>query len=606
MTFNAAAQNDWPTGATGGKGQPLGGRLRPVRFEVANPFCRGRFGGVKQMPPTPVSNVSPEAGRSPNCFSRKAAAAWLPLLLATLFTVLAATAWAGEKKDARRAEAEALFTNSNVLRLRIDVSRNNANSLRRNPRQAVQAVVREGDTVYSNVWIHLKGHWGSFRDFDDKPGLTLRIDETNTLFHGLKKFHLNNSVQDPTFLSEWLCSQIFDAANVPFPRTAHAVVELNGRRLGMYVIKEGENRDFFARYFKDTRGNLYGQSTFADVNSPLEIINNNEDDATRKDLRRLAQACRETAPDRLQERLPKVLDLPRFLSFMAIEMLLCDWDGYTCKIHNYRVYHNLDNDTAVFIPHDKDQILERPGHALVPKPGEGLVAQAVLRVPEWEQQYQNRLNEIFTNIFKPAELNRRLDEKAAKLAASIESYDPNLAKTLRGNSRSLKSRITQRAQIVQQRLKITENNGPPIVFTDNLAVVTNWYTFHDFEGATLAKVVDDDGKKCLTISAAGKCTASWRAVVTLEPGHYVFEGLARTAGVEATEDPKRGTGAGLRLSASRSPRQNNLAGDTPWRKVAFEFRVAEGTADAVLVCELLATSGQVWFDETSLRLRKIE
>ena len=49
----------------------------------------------------------------------------------------------------------------------------------------------------------------------------------------------NNSVQDSTYLSEKICREMFEAAGVPSPRAGHAVVEFDGRLLGLYVLVEG-------------------------------------------------------------------------------------------------------------------------------------------------------------------------------------------------------------------------------------------------------------------------------------------------------------------------------------------------------------------------------
>src|SRR6187200_1885761 len=43
----------------------------------------------------------------------------------------------------------------------------------REQRPEALATVKEGDTIYTNVAIHLKGAAGSFRPFNDKPALTL-------------------------------------------------------------------------------------------------------------------------------------------------------------------------------------------------------------------------------------------------------------------------------------------------------------------------------------------------------------------------------------------------------------------------------------------------
>src|SRR5438132_3030110 len=164
----------------------------------------------------------------------------LLLFLCCVAWQVPALAGAAEK----RAQAEMLFGTPHVLRLSIEVSPAAIRSLRREPRRYMSATIREGDTIYTNVELHLRGSIGSFRPVDDKPGLTIKIEKGAQRFHGLKKFHLNNSVQDPTYLSEWLCTDLFRRAGVPAPRVSHAFVELNGRKLGFYLLKESFNEDF--------------------------------------------------------------------------------------------------------------------------------------------------------------------------------------------------------------------------------------------------------------------------------------------------------------------------------------------------------------------------
>src|SRR5262249_53931114 len=109
---------------------------------------------------------------------------------------------------------------------------------RRQERPEVLATVREGDVVYTNVSVHLKGAAGSFRPFDDKPALTLNFSKhaPGQHFHEYTKISLNNSVQDPTFVCEALCRELYVAAGVPAPHADWATVVINGRDLGLYVL----------------------------------------------------------------------------------------------------------------------------------------------------------------------------------------------------------------------------------------------------------------------------------------------------------------------------------------------------------------------------------
>ena len=61
----------------------------------------------------------------------------------------------------------------------------------------VRVTIREGERVYTNVAVHLKGSF-TYQDIDQKPSLTLNFGKfaSGQRFHGLEKIHLNNSVQD--------------------------------------------------------------------------------------------------------------------------------------------------------------------------------------------------------------------------------------------------------------------------------------------------------------------------------------------------------------------------------------------------------------------------
>ena len=202
-----------------------------------------------------------------------------------------------------RASAPASNSTSDVPRIRIEISRRGMDTLRQYQwawggnsweRTNVLATVREGDAVYRNVAIHLKGGAGSFRSVDQKPALTLTFDKVDGAqrFHGLKKIHLNNSVQDPSYLSEQLSRELFEAAGVPVPRASHAVVELNGRALGLYVMVEGWNKQFLKRHFQNTKGNLYDGGFAKDITYPLEV-NSGDNPNDRSALDALVQAAQE-------------------------------------------------------------------------------------------------------------------------------------------------------------------------------------------------------------------------------------------------------------------------------------------------------------------------
>ena len=133
--------------------------------------------------------------------------------------------------------AEELFSGP-VPRLQVEIPDESLKVLRnykqvwrqeRPERIDVRVTVREGDGVYTNVALHLKGSF-SFQPVDGKPSMTLNFDKfaPGRLFHGLNKIHLNNSVQDPSYLCESFARELFLSLGVPSPRATPALVKLNG------------------------------------------------------------------------------------------------------------------------------------------------------------------------------------------------------------------------------------------------------------------------------------------------------------------------------------------------------------------------------------------
>src|SRR5881396_1347716 len=149
--------------------------------------------------------------------------------------------------------SDSFFTNNAIPRLRIQLNQDALVALRNHFRSYVQATVIEGTNTYRDVGIHLKGQYGTFQGIDGRPSLTVNFNKyiSGQRFHGMDKIHLNNSVQDPTYLCELIGRELFQSAGVPTARASHARVELNGRDLGLFVLTEGFDKTFLTRHFKN-------------------------------------------------------------------------------------------------------------------------------------------------------------------------------------------------------------------------------------------------------------------------------------------------------------------------------------------------------------------
>jgi len=250
----------------------------------------------------------------------------------------------------------------------------------------------------------------------------------------------------------------------------------------------------------------------------------------------------------------------------------------------------------VFIPHGMDQMLSKPQGSIFP-PAQGLVARAVLEIPEARQRYRDRVAQLTTNVFRADAITDRIHEVAEKIEAVLD--EKGLA------TDSHRQRVAAFCRRVQQRSRYLQNQISPVTplqFGDlAMAGLTNWHSKIDLGDAQLTQKQDQAGNPLLHISTKEGCTASLRTACPLDSGTYRFEARIKTKGVVFPAGDSR-AGAGLRISRYRVGQKNS--GDKDWTPVVFDFEVPENQSEVELICELRANQGDIWFDEKSLVLKR--
>jgi spore coat protein H len=503
----------------------------------------------------------------------------------------------------KQGAGDEVFTNAVVREIRISVDLAGITELRRDTREYVPATLRErltdGENVFTNVGIHLKG-MGSFRPVDQKPAFTIKFNKfaEGQNFHGLTKISLNNSVQDPTFLNEILCTELFRQAGVPAARVGHARVYLNDRYLGLYTLVEGLNKPFLRRHFSDTKGNLYEGHT-KDVNEWLD--QDNGEATSQRDLKALAEAAQSPAAERWAK-LGALVDLDRFVSMLAAEVLMAHWDGYWLNRNNYCVYNDPASQRMTFIPHGLDNMFQLTTMSWRPTM-QGLLVRAVIHTPEGQRAYRERVTQLLTNQFRIEQLTNRIDALAARIRPALE---PDGAATLMEFDRNVgnfKRRVAERIRNVSQQINALgvlarfDGKNPALPLAS-----VNWSTNVDAGVVFMTRNLDNK-RPVLQIrhGDSGGCIASWRARVALEAGRYRFRGRVKAEGLLPADSPN--VGVSLRVSGLHPPFQ--IVRDTGWRLVEFDFEVLPPSDDIDLVCELSTVLGAAAFDLSSLELVRL-
>ena len=493
-------------------------------------------------------------------------------------------------------DSDTYFDRGEILRLRVELPPGEVERIMQDGRPYVHGTVVENDrTVYRDVAIKLKGAAGSTRAWEDRPALTINVDKfkKGQSFHGMDKFHLNNSVQDGTLLSEFTSSLLFRSAGYPATRVSHARVSLNGRDVGMYVLKEGFDKTFLKRWFKDPDGNLYDGGFVQDIDAPLERDAGKGED-TRADLTALLNACRLPNPFERWKAVEKALDIPSFLTFMAGERMLCHWDGYCNNVNNYRVYFDTKR-VAHFMPHGMDQMLGDSGFSMFDQP-RGMVAGVVLQNPAWRQMYRKRIAEMLPLMSQNGPVVQGIEQVTGRLLYAQQQISDDAAKAQRAAADDWKRRVPERAANVAGQLRVAEPPLPaPLVFDEtNTGYPAEWKKTFQVADTKLESGVSNNGlwTYSIKVGRSGVCIAAWRASVVLAAGEYTFKVKCRTKDLQAMEDGNA-SAAGIRLGdMSRSERVEG----TTEKELLFPFTVTDDRREVILTCEVRARRGQVWFD----------
>jgi len=493
------------------------------------------------------------------------------------------------------------------------------------PRRDREAVVWVEGRELKGARVHLKGR-GSFQGIHAKPSLTVELggeggsgfsDSGRVTKAGDEgwKLHLNNSVEDPSYLNEMLGAEAMERAGLVVPRVAHARVRLNGRMLGLYVMKEGFDSRFAARVLRGLSGQVFEPMEGGDVDGEFELKGCRTGDVggeptlkarafggdSRRPFRALAEALGEPDPSARWHRVRAVCDVDRLMSLLATEILLCHWDGYAMARNNYRLVGSEVDGRVTFVATGMDQLLAYPELSWRPQMV-GSVASALMQTPEGRRHYEERVRALFRELFDGSVLKRRVNEAGGLLLGVVSGAE---RKSLEQGLADLRNRLDRRAESVRRQL--TEGEQKVVRMDagqERLALDADWRSMDAAPGGRMGRGQDETGVPYLEVVAQGVTSASWRKRVRLTRGSYRFEGRGRLMGWEPLPF---GVHQGMRLRVGEQSSESIRGlGTTRWSGMAVGFEVSADEADVELICEYRGRGGRGRFDLGSLALMRRE
>jgi spore coat protein CotH len=268
-------------------------------------------------------------------------------------------------------ETARVFDQSVVHAIEIEVPSASLRQLIPGGDDRVRARLTFDGTVLEDVGLRLKAGEGSRRPLDDKPGFSVDTDSfvNGRNLSGVTRFTLGNAVTDPSFVVEPIVYEVYRRAGAIAPRTALARVRFNGDVFGLYVLREGYDKNFLRRTFGNPDGNLYEGAFGVDITDVDHMDAKTNEKGDRADLRALARVVAETPEESYFTAIGSLVDLDRLLTFWAVEAIVHHWDGLIAP-NNYYVYHDPTSGKLVFLAYGADWSMLDPTYPVFTYPGE--------------------------------------------------------------------------------------------------------------------------------------------------------------------------------------------------------------------------------------------
>lgn len=241
------------------------------------------------------------------------------------------------------------------------------------PPASVEGLERGGDYMPGTLGfagyevalgVRTKGS-STYDDLDGKPSLKLHFGAITpgAKFLGVERLTLNNMKYDDTMMREAAAYRIYAQMGVPAPQSSYAHLTINGADYGLYSMVETLDENFLGRVFPDDPdGNLYDTLfTLSDLTSGgLANFDLQEGDPATAGAD-LAALVAELDGGNILDVLQRRFDLESTLSYLALDLVSANWDGYSRNTNNYLLYHATLTDRWYFVPWGQDTAFRGDG-----------------------------------------------------------------------------------------------------------------------------------------------------------------------------------------------------------------------------------------------------
>lgn len=239
------------------------------------------------------------------------------------------------------------FNPEMVLELSIDITDENWQAILNDPlaEEYHEAGITFNGVALDTVAIRTKGG-SSLRSVaqstSDRYSFKIDINKyvDGQKIFGLKKFVLQNSFNDPTYMRDAIAYDLMREMAVPSPEYAYVNFYVNGELFGLYLMVEVIDGEFLENHFANENGDLYKPDG---TGSDLQWINSSISSYSDINLQTNEETTDNGAFINFVEQLDsgstEVVDVDGLLRYMSVSTALSNLDSYHGSLaHNYYIY----------------------------------------------------------------------------------------------------------------------------------------------------------------------------------------------------------------------------------------------------------------------------
>jgi spore coat protein H len=274
-----------------------------------------------------------------------------------------------------------------------------------------------------------------------KPGLRIDFDRytTGQRFLGLRTLVLDNLWQDPAMIREHLAMSMFARLGQPAPLQSFCRLFINNEYYGVYAVTEEPNEEFAARAIEETGGYVfeyhwvspfYGEYLGDSLSSykPRFEARTHELEADSTLYRPIQELFREVneADDAVwRDRVEQYLDLPQFITHVAIESFVAEDDGLLGYVgmNNFYLYRSAGSTRHRLFPWDKDNAFLNIEQSVLHRADENVLFRRALAYADLRDLYLQVLEQCAHSAIEENWLATEIERHAAVIGAAAHE-DP--------------------------------------------------------------------------------------------------------------------------------------------------------------------------------------